>query len=137
MAKRTAVPVQWRVLPGDPTDRRTHFNGTEDDARKYVEQNFPRAHGSGFDDDPQPDVYVVSPEGIKHSFHAENGWHDHSEDIDDEDEDDDTDDYDSQRVADLRILADSRDIDSAGNKSTIIQRLRDADNAERADADED
>ena len=46
---------------------RVHFEGPDDDARQYVENNFPRTHvepGSGIED-PQPDVYLQTDKGGK------------------------------------------------------------------------
>lgn len=56
--------------------KRTHFEGTEKDARTYVEQNFPRIHSDGHTgSDPIPDVVVNLDDDSTDFFHGpETGW---------------------------------------------------------------
>lgn len=67
---------QWRVLNNTPGARnREHFAGNEEDARTFVQNNFPLAHveppsqESGI-----PDVKLVSPSGAVEHYHRHNGW---------------------------------------------------------------
>jgi len=61
------------------------FAGTEDDARDYVENNFPRIHsepGADYgDQSPVPDAVLVLPKGnlqtgkgVEHFLGADVGW---------------------------------------------------------------
>lgn len=74
---------EWKVsqsLPSGAT--RTLFAGTEEDARAFVENNFPRVHvepGSG--NDPKPDVTLTDPQGTETTF--DGVWSDDKEDADD------------------------------------------------------
>jgi hypothetical protein len=50
---------------------RTLFSGTEDAARDYVEQNFPRHHvdpQAPVMDTPEPDVLLVLPGGVQEMY---------------------------------------------------------------------
>jgi len=66
----------WKVtqsLMGRPA--RTLFQGLEKDARRFVENNFPRAHVEPPSQEPGiPDVQLVSPSGAEETYHAEDGW---------------------------------------------------------------
>lgn len=73
---------QWEVTSRD--GNRRLFSGTEDDARDFIENNFPRVHAEPGqlygDDGPQPDVVLVSPgqgnqKGKKEGFDG-NDWKD-------------------------------------------------------------
>lgn len=62
---------------------RVHFAGTEADARKHVENNFPRPHvePGSLSDRLRADVHLLSPDGSVEEYHGDAGW----VDIDSED----------------------------------------------------
>jgi hypothetical protein len=52
-------------------ENRVVFKGTEDDARDYVERNFPRHHvdpAAPAMEAPEPDVYLVTGNGKKEMY---------------------------------------------------------------------
>lgn len=55
---------------------RTVFEGLEHEARRYVENNFPRPHvePGTVTDNPAPDAVLVKEDGSKETYHADNGW---------------------------------------------------------------
>lgn len=55
---------------------RTLFEGLEDDARVFVENNFPRPHieAGGGHDEVSADVHLVSPDGVREQL-LNNAWH--------------------------------------------------------------
>jgi hypothetical protein len=67
----------WRVLATD--GRRVYFEGPEKEARKHVENNYPRVHvepGSVYGDEgPPPDVHLASSSGSKEYWNGEE-WSD-------------------------------------------------------------
>lgn len=67
---------QFKVT--SPDGKKTLFQGLEDAARKFIENNFPRLHatpGSNYGDEgPQPDVQLLRPDGKSETFHADQGW---------------------------------------------------------------
>lgn len=67
----------WRVVSYD--GRKTFFEGTEEDARAYVENNFPRVHiepGVNYGDEgPLPDVKLTGPGNVEATFKGKN-WSD-------------------------------------------------------------
>jgi len=71
------------------------FAGTEQDARAYVEANFPRVHVQpGNVNEPEHDAHVLAPDGSKAFYHGADGggWRDSdneddvTEDVADDDE---------------------------------------------------
>ncbi len=58
---------QWRT---NPNGGRTLFEGLEEDAREWVENNFPRPHlePQGGGDELKADVHLVSPDGTREHF---------------------------------------------------------------------
>lgn len=62
--------------------RRVLFEGTEDDAKVYVENNFPRVHvepGSNYGEaGPPPDVFLEDDNNGKHAFVA-GEWQDYED----------------------------------------------------------
>lgn len=78
------TPERWLVKSRD--GRRILFDGNEDDARAYVENNFPHIHaepGNQYDGDPEPDVYLHSPDGEQSGFVA-GEWSDYEDEDEDE-----------------------------------------------------
>jgi hypothetical protein len=70
----------WFVKSQD--GRRIFFEGTEADARAYVERNFPHIHaepGNQYDGDPEPDVYLHSPDRVQHGY-AGGEWNEYDDD---------------------------------------------------------
>jgi hypothetical protein len=60
-------------------ENRVLFHGTEDDARDFVEQNFPRHHvdpAAPTMEEPEPDVYLVGKSGKEMYLgpEHEDGW---------------------------------------------------------------
>lgn len=90
----TQEPQQHRVVS---RGGQLLFAGTEEDARAYVENNFPRVHVQpGSVNEPEHDAHVLAPDGTKHHYYGADGggWRDESEDdedafADDSDNDDD------------------------------------------------
>jgi len=78
----TKTLKQWRVV--SQTGRRTGrilFRGLEHDARRFIEERFPRPHVDEFTENPNNpvhDVKLVSPAGVEEVFnshvHENNGW---------------------------------------------------------------
>lgn len=67
----------WNVVTTATSRAKTLFSGLEKDARKFVENNFPRPHVEppGHPTDPgQADVKLVGPGGQTETYHAEDGW---------------------------------------------------------------
>jgi hypothetical protein len=62
--------------------KRTLFEGQEDDAYEYVENNFPHVHaepGQTYGPDgPEPDVYVHGPDGERAGYFAGGEWYSES-----------------------------------------------------------
>lgn len=69
---------QWEVRGNsEMTRRRVHFaSSLEDEARDYVERNFPRVHVEpGVAGESVPDVVLHAPDGSLHTFHGpDSGW---------------------------------------------------------------
>lgn len=67
----------WTVVSAD--GKRTYFEGTEDDAYSFVENNFPRIHvepGVNYGEDgPQPDAYVMTPDGKTSHWYDGTDWY--------------------------------------------------------------
>ncbi len=58
-------------------ENRVLFKGTEEDARDFVETNFPRHHvdpTAPVMDEPEPDVYLVGSGGKEMFLGPEEGW---------------------------------------------------------------
>ena len=55
---------------------RVHFQGNEADARRYVEQNFPRPHvePGSVAERLYADVQLHSPDGTVQELHGDAGW---------------------------------------------------------------
>lgn len=54
---------------------KTLFQGLESDARKFIEQFFPRSHVEPPSRDPGvPDAVLVKADGSKEHYHSEAGW---------------------------------------------------------------
>jgi hypothetical protein len=72
----TEQPAQYKVQSNNnPSRVRTLFQGLEKDARRFIENNFPRPHVEpGTNDEAVPDVALVAPDGSKETYHAEDGW---------------------------------------------------------------
>lgn len=64
------------VVSTNPSRARVLFEGLEEDARKFVQDNFPRAHVEpGMTvEKAVPDVHLVKDDGSKEEYHAETGW---------------------------------------------------------------
>lgn len=75
--------AEWRVVTTARDRAKTLFQGPEKAAREYVQNHFPRPHteppGGGPEDKPTPDVVLVSPEGAKEQYHADDGFTPHGE----------------------------------------------------------
>lgn len=70
------APARAKVVTNNDSSRqRTLFEGLVSDARKYIQNNFPRAHVEPPNQDPGvPDVKLVHPDGSAETYHADNGW---------------------------------------------------------------
>jgi hypothetical protein len=78
MATKTKVTRPHRVVSqvGDKKGRKL-FEGNEADARRFVEQNFPRTHvddNTVNRDIPVHDVKLINPSGVEEVYHADTGW---------------------------------------------------------------
>lgn len=63
------APEIWQVRSRD--GKRVMFEGIEDDARAYVQANFPHVHAepnTHYPDGPEPDVYLHGPDDTQHGF---------------------------------------------------------------------
>lgn len=93
----TQEPQQYRVVS---KGGQLLFAGTEQDARAYVEANFPRVHVQpGSVAEPEYDAYVLTPDGTKHHYHGADGggWRDDEQDDSGEDFTDEHDDEGTQQ----------------------------------------
>lgn len=72
----TPAPARAKVVTNsDPSRVRTVFEGLVSDARKFIQNNYPRAHVEPGNSDPgTPDVRLVHPDGSAETYHAETGW---------------------------------------------------------------
>jgi hypothetical protein len=66
----------FRVMTGEGKSAVTLMEAPEKDARKYVEDHFPRIHiQPGVNTPPSPDAYLRGPDDTEEHFHGpENGW---------------------------------------------------------------
>jgi hypothetical protein len=73
--------VRQRNANGEAEHGRVLHRGTEESARKFVADNFPRAHaepGRDYGDEgPATDVVLFAPDGAQHTHH-DGEWTDHS-----------------------------------------------------------
>ena len=65
-----------KVVSTNPARARVLFEGLEEEARRFVENNFPRAHvePGTVVEQPVPDVELVKDNGSKETYHADSGW---------------------------------------------------------------
>lgn len=55
--------------------KRVVFDGAEKDARKFLENNFPRLHLADNGSAPEPDAQLTNDNGVAEQFHGpETGW---------------------------------------------------------------
>jgi len=63
------TPPLWKVKQNTGQNKgRTLFVGLEDDARVFVENNFPRPHISNSGDELEADVHLISPDNVREHF---------------------------------------------------------------------
>lgn len=75
-ATPTVAPARAKVVTNNDNSRqRTLFEGLVSDARKFIQNNYPRAHVEPPNQDPGvPDVKLVHSDGSAETYHAEQGW---------------------------------------------------------------
>ena len=70
-------PARARVVQQTTGRARVLFEGLAEDARKFVQNNFPRPHveppGAPVGN-AVPDVVLVHDDGTKENYHADDGW---------------------------------------------------------------
>lgn len=70
---------EWVVVPPS-NPRRILFSGTEQNARDYIEQNFPWSHGDGQEGEIFSAHLVSAPGADPVTFTRGNGWSDATDD---------------------------------------------------------